>query len=100
MLEDFTAPMFSELVGDPFRLLLDDGSVLELELVSVTPTPTNPNEIERRRTPFSILFRGPQEPVLPQRTYAFENETLGRFEMFIVPIGPDESSMQYEAVFS
>jgi hypothetical protein len=51
------------------------------------------------REPFSIVFRGPLEPVLPQRIYRFEHEALGAFELFIVPIGTDESGMQYEAVF-
>ena len=98
MLEDFTPATFSELVGEPFRLLLDDGSALELELVSVTPAPTHPGGA-RTREPFSIVFRGPMEPVLPQRIYQFENERLGALELFVVPIGPDESGMQYEAVF-
>jgi len=99
MVADFTHPTFAELVGEPFRLLLDDGTALELELVSVTPAPTHPGEA-RERAPFSIVFRGPPEPVLPQRIYAFENESLGAFELFVVPIGPDESGMQYEAVFA
>jgi len=98
VIEDFTPSTFSELVGEPFRLLLDDGSALDLELVSVTPAPTHPRET-RERAPFSIVFRGPTEPVLPQRTYQLENDSLGAFELFIVPIGPDESGMQYEAVF-
>jgi len=98
MVKDFTLSTFSELAGAPFRLHLDDGSTLDLELVSVTPTPTHPGET-RERAPFSIFFRGPTEPVLPQRTYQFENDSLGAFELFVVPIGPDDSGMQYEAVF-
>jgi hypothetical protein len=98
MVEDFTISTFSELVGAPFRLYPDDGSALDLELVSVTPTPAHPGDAHRR-TPFSVVFRGPQEPVLPQRIYRLEHENLGTFELFIVPIGPDESGMQYEAVF-
>ena len=98
MVEDFTVSTFSELVGSPFSLRLDDGSALELELVDATPAPSHPGEA-RERAPFSIVFRGPTEPVLPQRIYPLENETLGAFELFIVPVGPDESGMQYEAVF-
>jgi hypothetical protein len=98
MIEDFTPATFSELVGEPFRLLLDDGSALDLELVSVTPAPVHPGEA-REREPFSVVFRGPTEPVVPQRIYRLENERLGAFELFIVPVGPDESGMQYEAVF-
>jgi hypothetical protein len=38
--------------------------------------------------------------VLPQRTYDFRNERLGSFELFIVPIGPEDGAMRYEAVFT
>lgn len=48
----------------------------------------------------SIVMRGPLEPVLPQRIYDIEHPFLGDFELFIVPIGPDDSGMRYEAVFS
>jgi hypothetical protein len=37
--------------------------------------------------------------VLPQRIYSFEHGALGTFGLFIVPLGPEGSSMQYEAVF-
>ena len=98
MIENFDASTFSERDGEPFRLLSDDGSTLELELVAVTPGSVPRNDAHER-APFSIVFRGPLEPVLPQRIYRFEHDELGSFELFIVPIGPDESGMQYQAVF-
>lgn len=100
MVENFDASTFSGRGGEPFRLLGDDGSTLDLELVSVTPGSLLPNDAGRRRAPFSIVFRGPLEPSLPQRTYGFEHDELGSFELFIVPIGPDGAGMQYQAVFS
>lgn len=36
----------------------------------------------------------------PQRIYRFEHGSVGSFDIFIVPIGPDAGTMQYEAVFS
>lgn len=58
------------------------------------------------RTPFSVVFRGPLEPVMPQGIYHVEHEHLGMLDIFIVPIGPDtdaapgeEPAMLYEAVF-
>ena len=100
MIEDFDTSTFSGRGGEAFRVLRDDGSTLELEFVSVTPGPVPPDDARGERTPFSIVFRGPLEPVLPQRIYRFEHDELGSFELFIVPIGPDESGMQYEAVFN
>jgi hypothetical protein len=99
VVESFDNSTFSERDGETFRVLCDDGSTLELELVSVTPGPVAPNDSHRGRVPFSIVFRGALEPVLPQRTYRFEHDELGSFELFIVPIGPDAAGMRYEAVF-
>jgi hypothetical protein len=99
MLEKFSAATFSELIGATFRIRLDDGSALELALASATSAPGGPNERAGSRTPFSLVFRGPLEPVLPQRIYRFDHDGLGEFDLFIVPIGPEHGAMQYEAVF-
>jgi hypothetical protein len=53
-----------------------------------------------RRAPFSILFRGPREPVLAQSIYRLDESELGTIEIFLVPIGPDAQGMVYEAVFN
>jgi hypothetical protein len=99
VVENFDTSTFSERGGESFRLRCDDGSTLDLEFVSVTPGAVSPNAARGRRVPFSIVFRGPLEPLLPQRVYCFEHDELGTFELFVVPIGPDEAGMQYEAVF-
>ena len=58
------------------------------------------------RAPFSVLFHGPLEPVMPQGIYQLEHEHFGTLELFVVPIGPNEvapretpTAMRYEAVF-
>jgi hypothetical protein len=99
VLEAFTVETFADRLGEPFRVTTEDGSTLELGLASATAAPARPNEEPRSRAPFSIVFHGPPEPVLPQRIYQFEHEALGAFELFIVPLGPEGSAMQYEAVF-
>lgn len=49
---------------------------------------------------FSLLFTGDSSQPLPQNTYIFEHPQLGRFEMFIVPVGrANEQCCAYEAVF-
>jgi len=53
-----------------------------------------------RRAPFSIVFRGPRNVVLPQRIYEVEHDTIGAFPLFLVPIGPDQEGMLYEAIFT
>jgi hypothetical protein len=97
MLEDFTVDTFRPRLGERFRLRTERRLDVELiEAESVGERAMEPSG----RVPFSLVFRGPLEPVLPQRIYRFENDALGEFELFIVPIGPDESGMRYQAVFS
>jgi hypothetical protein len=79
-------------VGHGFGLRLEDGRRLELELVEATGVGEG--------RPFSIVFRGPTDPPLPQRIYRFEHEAIGTFELFIVPIAADAQGVRYEAVFN
>ena len=46
------------------------------------------------------MFRGGGDVALPQRTYRMEHAEIGTFEIFLVPIGPDEKGLRYEAVFN
>ena len=96
------ADSFAPAVGDTF--VLDGGQAgwLELELLeSRLHHPDAPAEdASGARAPFTITFRGPADPVLPQRIYKLEHPTLGTFEIFIFPIGRDEAGTTYEAVFA
>ena len=49
---------------------------------------------------FSVLFTGPEEPLLEQGRHRFKHSFMGLFELFIVPISSDKSGTCYEAVFS
>lgn len=99
MLQDLTAATFETLVGTKFRIALGDGGVLELVLSQVERHEAHPGP---RTQPFSALFHSPAEAkrFLPQQTYLLEHETLGKLEIFLVPLGPDPQGMRYEAVFN
>jgi hypothetical protein len=96
-LASLTAEDFGELVGDTFSLSGEDGTALEAVLSSVQRATHGRPEA---RTPFSVVFRGPVEPVLPQHIYRFGHSALGTLELFVVPVGRDERGVYYEAVFS
>ena len=102
MLDRLTANSFASVVGETFVLDAGDAGPLELELLeSRLHDPDAPAEdASGARAPFSLTFRGPAEPILPQRIYALEHPTLGTLEIFIVPIGRDEAGTSYEAVFA
>jgi hypothetical protein len=42
---------------------------------------------------FSLMFRG-GSVVLPQNTYKIDHPSLGRFQVFLVPGGPDDKDVQ------
>ena len=67
---------------------------LEVELAAVTDS-SNP-QVEQ----FSLLFLGPMSSPLRQGTYAFLHPKMGRQELFLVPLGPRDGRMAYEAVFA
>ena len=43
---------------------------------------------------------GPLEPVLPQAIYDLEHDALGHLDLFLVPIGPSQGGMRYQASFA
>ena len=53
-----------------------------------------------RQENFSVLFHGPLERFLPQGMVGLRHETLGEFELFLVPVARDTDGFQYEAVFN
>jgi hypothetical protein len=98
VLESLTLGDFFGRVGEGFRVATSEAEI-GLVLAEVT-------DLSRRdapgphRAPFSLIFRGPFRPVLVQRIWPLEHAALGRLEIFLVPIGPDETGMRYEAVFN
>jgi hypothetical protein len=97
ILQSLTIETFAKRIGDRFALRVRRDAALELELIETNPLGSRPG---RGRAPFSILFRGPLAPVMPQCIYPLAHETLGSLELFIVPIGPRDGGMVYEAIFT
>jgi hypothetical protein len=103
MLERLTLDSFTPLIGQPFRVLLPNGATLDAELTSAREGPGSgwqPEGSQQARKPFSIVFLGRSQVVLPQSIYRLQHETLGDLEIFIVPIGRTPEGINYEAVFS
>ena len=110
MLEQLTSADFAPHLHEAFQLWLEPqgqqssasghGQALAIELVEVTDIGEEPPAGSSRRRSFSLIFRGPPAPVLPQRIYSLEHSALGRLDLFLVPIGPAEGGMQYQAIFT
>lgn len=97
-LDDLDKARFDPLLNQQFDVVFVDGRLpLRLAEVKALGGETVP---DAKRKPFSITFIGPLKPLMPQRTYALEHASLGRLEIFLVPLGPAQAGMQYEAVFT
>ena len=102
MLETFTVATFAEHLGERFQIYPDSSSSIDMELIEATDLSERSGRTspEGRRRPFSIVFRGPGNLLLPQRIYPMEHDIIGAFELFLVPIGPDAQGLRYEAIFT
>lgn len=94
-LADLTLATFEPLVGDRFRL---DGTPGDIEFVLESATASG--EWPGGRDPFSLIFRGPGEPVFPQAIYGLRHANLGLLEIFVVPIAQRADGTRYEAIFT
>lgn len=75
------------------------GAPLPLTLTE-TRTLVAGDGIANRRQPFGLVFRGPAEPLLPQRIYRLDHPEVGGHEIFLVPIGRKPEGVEYEAIFT
>ncbi|MCR1782292.1 hypothetical protein KVF89_07090 [Nocardioides carbamazepini] len=93
---------FAGLVGDTFELVLPDAERLALVLRETSLVGqvggVGPDGVAREQ--FSLLFTGPEAPVLAQATWAVSHVGLGDLELFLVPLGPAPGGMRYEAAFA
>jgi hypothetical protein len=95
MTEKLTSRILSDHLHSTFRLHVPDSDPVPLELISVTERNLSP-QVEN----FSVIFRGPRGQSFAQRIHTLEHEKLGTFDLFLVPIGPDDNGMCYEAIFN
>lgn len=93
-----TEAEFSQHLDSNFQVKFTDGE-LTLKLVQVKGYTAGSNEqggMER----FSVFFSGPGDIKLPQHIYQLAHETMGEFDIFLVPVAVDDKGYRYEAVFN
>jgi uncharacterized protein DUF6916 len=86
---------FREHVGTIF--IVDEGDrAIALRLSEVTD-----EGVSNGMRQFSLFFHGPGDPLLSERIHTLAHDTLGRLEIFIVPVvGSTASRALYQACFS
>ena len=102
-LEALTLDVFQPKVGERFRIRPDSEASIEAELIEVRALGEpgrSSKDGSARRTPFALSFRTANRAALPQRIYAVEHASMGSYDIFLVPVGPDANGMVYEAIFT
>jgi hypothetical protein len=88
---------FEPFIGTSVRIRNDKGRTA---VVLLREAAELKNQINTERgyagESFRLTFESPRKTDLGQETYHFEHENLGRFSLFLVPIGG--SGVHYEAI--
>lgn len=90
-----TKTMFEATLTTRFWLVDQGREPYAMDLIEVSDGYSTPQQEQ-----FSLRFRGDPSQVLPQRIYPMQHESIGDFDLFLVPIGRDDSGTFYEAVFN
>ncbi|MFL6256375.1 MAG: DUF6916 family protein [Pyrinomonadaceae bacterium] len=99
MPETLSKESFAEQLNTKFRVLLENATVVEIELAELVEFPTlthSRSDVER----FSLFFYGPGNHFLPQQIYRLAHEQMGELDIFLVPVAQEPRGYRYEAVFS
>jgi hypothetical protein len=104
MLDRLTVSDFIEHLNANFPVDLGSSEVIDLELIEAQTIGDGrrSDSAVNSRQPFSLIFRGPRDRMLPQRIHAIEHPTLGTLNIFLVPIMPegDSTGLHYQAIFN
>lgn len=90
-----TKTMFEQNLNTKFRLVDEQSEPYTLDLIEITD-----GHSSARQEQFSLRFRGDRNQVFPQRIYPMKHESIGDLDLFLVPVGRDETGTFYEAVFN
>ncbi|HET8798491.1 MAG TPA: hypothetical protein VFO89_12425 [Thermoanaerobaculia bacterium] len=99
MLDQLTVESFEPHIGTSFWAEFPGGGKVELRLVRAAKVMES-EAARLDRHPFSLFFIGPRSYLIPQQTCHLTHPTLGALDIFIVPVGQDAQTYQYEAVFT
>jgi hypothetical protein len=93
---------FAGVVGTTFRAGLRTGASANLRLLAVHPltAPTHAAQPPPTGDGFVLEFEAAARTELVSGTYAVQHSSLGRFDLFVTPVGPRGSAPRYESVFN
>lgn len=86
---------FAEHLNTNFTARTEDEKTFETSLIEVKSIIFN--ELQEC---FALLFYAPSDAPPFQQSFQIEHKTLGKMELFLVPVKKDENGLFYEAVFN
>jgi Domain of unknown function (DUF6916) len=96
---NFTKATFAPYVETVFRIFYPNSSkALTTTLVSIADIGPVPDTNEVAAECFVLQFRGTE--ALRQNTYRIDHQSLGSFELFLVPAGKNKKNFYYQAVIN
>lgn len=99
MSDPFTLERFLPHVGEVFHVVAEEGQQTPILLTEVARLPRDASP-QRTREPFSLVFHAAPGTWLEQQIYRIEKPGIEPFDCFLVPIGPDQHGMRFEAVYT
>ncbi|QOC22938.1 hypothetical protein IC757_01885 [Wenzhouxiangella sp. AB-CW3] len=97
MLDQLTLEDFTPLIGQTIAIRFGDN----LHNAVVVQCQPGSGGRPGKRQPFSVIVRcGEPNRYWPQGIHTLVHPENGELELFLVPIGPDETGMRYEITFS
>jgi len=91
---------FEKLVGGAFTICDAEGAPrIALTLSEATPLSAH-HGVEGVRPPFSLIFLGPGDVILPQNLYQLQHDALGAITILLVPVGRDAQGVSYQSLFN
>jgi hypothetical protein len=104
-LNEISCSDFARLLNTPFLIQSASGRPIKVSLAEVKVRREKPLKAGRRPPPdaanekFSLIFSGCKGEQLAQNTYRCEHQSLGRFDLFLVPIlTRNPGKIDYQAV--
>jgi uncharacterized protein DUF6916 len=95
---NYSKATFLPYLNTIFRIYASSSKIITTTLVGVDDSGPVPDKQVPGRECFEVKFRGTE--ALKQNTYRIEHQTLGSFELFLVPAGTKQKNFYYVAVIN
>ena len=94
-----TKKLFDELENKDFEIKINENNNESFSLIEIKSVNSH-TTAEGQAEPFALLFQSNNETIYDQGIYTLKNIELNEINIFLVPIGSNETGTQYEAVFT